>query len=77
MAKAFEEFDSFFKTTSKTSKAFVRGDVINPNAGGQKSKEGEREKGTGREKEGGREGRKEGGKGREGRDGKERIREIK
>ena len=40
MAKAFEEFDSFFKTSSKTAKTFVRGDTINPSPSG-KGEEGE------------------------------------
>ena len=35
MAKAFEEFDDFFKQSSKSSKTFVRGNTINPNASGE------------------------------------------
>ena len=34
MAKAFEEFDDFFKQSSKSAKTFVRGSTINPNASG-------------------------------------------
>ena len=35
MAKAFEEFDEFFRQSSKSAKAFVRGNTINPNASGE------------------------------------------
>ena len=34
MAKAFEEFDDFFKQSSKSAKTFVRGNTINPDASG-------------------------------------------
>ena len=34
MAKAFEEFDDFFKQSAKAAKTFVRGSTINPNASG-------------------------------------------
>ena len=34
VAKAFEEFDDFFKQSSKSAKTFVRGNTINPDASG-------------------------------------------
>ena len=62
MAKAFEEFDEFFKQSSKSAKAFVRGNTINPNASGESVwREGEegREGGGGRGRGRGREGGKQ------------------